>query len=167
MTRTYYLEDLRRNLLLVGATIIAGLGVAYAAFGLFLLGRTPAGLGPIDWLIIGVPTAFLLGVGLMIALAARSIRLELSQEGIELHLPGGLLAAEWGDVAAIALAPWGPLSGEALVLRRPARFRRPIWWPILGDPEMERSIPLSAFALPLHGSRLEADLRSRLPELFD
>ena len=167
MTRTYRLEALRRNLLLVAAAVIAGLGVLYAALGGFLLSGIAGDLGSLDWLIIGLPTAFLLGVGLIIALAARTIRLELTQTQVELHLPGGRLATEWFNVEAIAPVAWGPLTGEALILREPARIRRPIWWRVLGNPAMERSIPLSAFALPLRGSRLEADLKLVLPDLYD
>ncbi len=166
MPHTYHTEELRRNLFLVAGLVVAGIGVVWPVIGFLVLGELT--LDILDIVVVGLPSAFFLGLGFFVANAGRTIRLELSAAAIVLHLPaGGRLSADWDDVAELGAAPWGPLSGQALILRRPARMHKPFWYLLLGSPEMERAIPLSPFALPLRGSRLEADLRSRLPQLFD
>jgi hypothetical protein len=166
MTRTYHMEELRRNLFLVVGVVLAAFGVLWPVVGFLVLGDLT--LDILDIVVVGLPSAFFLGLGRFVANAGRTIRLELSQEAIVLHLPaGGRLSADWDDVAELGPAPWGPLTGQALILRRPGRLKKPLWYLLLGSPEMERAITLSPFALPLRGSRLEADLRSRLPHLFD
>ena len=162
--RTYLLEELRRNAFLVGAAVIAVIGLLFGAFALWVLGAF--GLEPLDLIIAGVPTVLLLGVALAVARAALSIRLELTPAGLVLRVPGAVVTCGWEDVASLGPAPWGLLSGQALILRRPAHVAGAWWFHLVGPASMDRAIPLSPFALPLRGSRLEADLASRLPALF-
>jgi len=159
------MEPLRRRLFVFVGAVLAGFGVLWPVISLAVLGELS--LDILDVIVVGIPAALFLGLGFLVASAGRSIRLELSETGVVLRLPGGSVEAEWDDVHAVGPAPWGPLTGQALILRRPARGRRPWWLALLGSPVVDRAIPLSPFALPLHGSRLEADLRSRLPDLFD
>ncbi len=165
MKRTYRMEPVRQRLFILAGLVLAGMALIWPVLGFVVLWRLE--LDVLDVFVVGIPTAFFLGVGLLVAGAGRSIRLELAENGIVLRVPGGSVEARWEDVDAVGLAAWGPLSGQALILRRAARVRRP-WWALpVGLPWMERAIPLSPFALPLRGSRLEADLKSRLPDLFD
>lgn len=165
MSRVYPLESLYQKLFLAVGAVLTGFGVIWVLICFAVLGGLSFDV--IEMAIVGLPTAGFVLVGLLLAAAARTIRLELRAEGLLLHLPGGRFEAGWADVSGIMPAPWGPLTGQALVLSRPGRGRRPWWFWFLGNEAMERSIPISPFALPLRGSRLEADLRARLPQLFD
>jgi hypothetical protein len=165
MTRRYQMEPLRQRLFLLAGAVLAGFGVLWPVISLIMLGQL--GLDLLDVVLVGIPTATFLGVGFYVANAGRTIILELSEAGVVLRLPGGSAEAAWQDVQAVGPAAWGPLSGQSLILRGPAGGRRPWWLGLLGSEGMERAIPLSPFALPLTGSRLEADLRGYLPDLFD
>jgi len=165
MSRVYPLESVYQKVFLAVGAVLAAFGLMWVLICFAVLGGFSFDV--IELVIVGLPTAGFLLVGLLLAAAGRLIRLELRAEGLLLHLPGGRLEAGWADVGGITPAPWGPLTGQALVLSRPARGRRPWWFRFVGNEAMERSIPLSPFALPLRGSRLEGDLRARLPELFD
>jgi hypothetical protein len=162
--REYRLEPLRLRLFYVMAAVAGVIGIVLGLFFLLVVGSL--GLDLVGLVIVALPLMFLGGIALAIVLAARAVRLELTASGIRLHLPGTEMTADWEDVESIAPMPWGPLSGEALKLRRPARVRRAWWFMLLADPDYESSIPLSPFATPFAGSPLEADLRTRLPPLF-
>ncbi|HUG47848.1 MAG TPA: hypothetical protein VMP67_05490 [Candidatus Limnocylindria bacterium] len=165
MSRVYPLESLYRKVFLAVGGVLAAFGLVWPLICLAVLGGFSFDV--IELAIVGLPTAGFLLVGLLVASTGRMTRLELRAEGLVLHLPGGRLEAGWEDVGSIAPAPWGPFSGQALVLTRPARGRRPWWFRFVGSELMDQTIPLSPFALPLRGSRLEGDLRGRLPHLFD
>jgi hypothetical protein len=164
LARHYPLEPLRLRVFYVIAAVSAIIGLLLAAFFFWVVAGL--GLDVIGLILVAAPLVVFGGIALMIVLAARSIRLELSEAGVTLQLPGGRMAAGWDDVESIARVAWRPLTGDALKLRRPARVSRAWWFTLFASPEYESAIPLSAFALPLAGSRLEADLRSRLPDLF-
>jgi hypothetical protein len=163
--REYPLEPLRLRLFYAIAGVSAVIGLVLAAFFLWAVGTL--GLDLLGLVIVALPVVLFGGIALAIVRSASAIRLELTDSGVTLHLPGARMSADWNDVQRIAPALWGPLSGDALRLTRPARADRAWWFAMFFNTYDERAIPLSPFALPLAGSRLEADLRSRLPELFD
>lgn len=162
--RTFHIEPLRLRLFYVVAGVVAIIGLALGAFSFWVVAGI--GLDVIGLIVAMAPIVILGGIAIAIVIAAQSTRLELSETGITLHLPGSQMAAGWDDVESLAPVAWGPLSGDALTLRRPASVHRAWWFLLFADPHYASAIPLSPFALPLKGSRLEADLRLRLPHLF-
>ena len=162
--RSYRLEETRLKLFYLVAGVMAVLGIVLG--GLFFWLVAQLGLDLVGVIIAALPLVILGGLALAIVYYSTSIRLELSEQGVALRLPGGFVEADWDDVARIVPAAWGPLTGEALELRRPARTQWAWWLSLVARPDSS-SIPIGAFALPLRGSRLEADLRSRAPHLFE
>ena len=161
--RQYRLEPLRLRLFYTIAAVVAIIGLVLTAFFAWVVGTH--GFDVIGLIVIAAPLILCGAIALSIGAAARAVRLKLTDAGITLYLPGARLSTTWDNVESISVAPWGPLTGEALRLRNPAQVRG--WWfSVLADPGYASAIPLSPFALPLAGSRLEADLRSRLPQLF-
>lgn len=165
VSRLYAIEPLRLRLFYAVAAVSATIGLLLALVFFWLV----AGLGLdfIGLIVVALPILLFGGIGLTIALAARSIRLELSEGGVTLHLVGSQLMTGWHDIESIGRVAWGPLSGDALRLRRPARVNGAWWLSLFAGPKYESAIPLSPFALPLAGSRLEVDLRGRVPEVFE
>jgi hypothetical protein len=165
VTRHYPLEPLRLRVFYVIAAVSAIIGLLLAAFFFWVV--ADLGLDVIGLILVASPLVVFGGIALMIVLAARSIRLELSEAGVTLQLPGARMTAAWDDVESVGPAIWGPLTGrEALKLRQPARVDQAWLFTLFAGPEYQSAIPLGPFAVPLAGSRLEADLRSRLPDLF-
>jgi hypothetical protein len=162
--RSYGLEETRLKLFYLVAGVMAVFGIVLGALFFWLAAQL--GLDLAGVVIAALPLVVLGGLALAIVYCTRSIRLELSEQGVALRLPGGFVEADWDDVARIAPAAWGPLTGEALGLRSPARAQWAWWLGLVTRPDSS-SIPIGAFALPLRGSRLEADLRNRVPHLFE
>jgi hypothetical protein len=165
VSRLYRVEPLRLRLFYAIAAVSATIGLLLALFFFWVV--ADLGLDLIGLIVVALPILLFGGIALAIALAARSIRLELSEGGVTLHLVGSQMATGWDDIESIGRVAWGPLSGDAPQLRRPVRVNRAWWFPLFAGSEYEFAIPLSPFALPLSGSRLEADLRSRIPEIFE
>ena len=163
--RVYRMEPLRLRLFYAIAAVVGGIGIALGLF--FFWAVASLGLEAVGLIIAVAPIVILGGIALAIVAAARSTRLELSEAGVTLHLPGTEMGADWTDVESVSRVSWGPLSGEGLKLRRPARVTRSWWFSLFADPGYSSAIPLSPFALPLAGSRLEAELRGRLPALVE
>jgi hypothetical protein len=164
MTRTYPLEELRRRLFLLIAAIVTLAGVMMAGVSAWLIGAD--GYDVLDLIVITLPASLMVAFAAGIVRATQRVRLELSESGIRLVVPGATIEADWADVGSVGPAFWGPLTGEALRLRRRARLRRSWWFALVEDPTWSDAIPLAPFALPVRGSRLEADIRARLPALF-
>jgi hypothetical protein len=163
--RSYRLEETRLRLFYLVAVVTGAFGVVLGALFFWLVSQL--GLDVIGLAIAVLPVVLLGGLALAIVYYARSIRLELTDQGVAMRLPGAAVEADWADVERIGPAAWGPLTGDALILRRPARTRWAWWLALLGGPFDESAIPIGPFALPLRGSRLEADLRGRMPALFE
>lgn len=172
-TAVYHLDGDLANVLRLIAVVMVVFGVVLSAAFLWILSTPvrgaagPTELDTLDLLVGLLPAIVFFPLALAVFASVRSVRLELGRDGVEFRALRYRARAGWHEIDGWSLVAMGPLSGKGLAIGGQEGVIVP-WWALLTGrvPLVDRALPVSPFAVPLEGSRLEAQLRRLRPGLF-